>query len=536
MNNKLRSTLFRLGLEEIEQTLGDETFTLLDMLNLRNRDISHIDLVIDQLGHEELLLNRNWRTKLLEALSRDDALQLSRMLNIPSAPDPWPGLISKSYTIGSESANLLFAFFGCPAPEPTIQLSTTSILSVEPNYKLFSHQIAAYQESINILNNNSRVLLHMPTGAGKTRTAMNIISYFLRNVIDAEELIIWVAHSEELCEQAADEFKKAWKTLGNRDVCLHKAFGGYPIDLENIKGGLLIASLSLLYKRSLTQQSIFLSVAKRTPVVLMDEAHQAIAPTYKHLLEFLSLNDPNTKVIGLSATPGRGLLGSNENNELANFFCKNKVTLKVPGYNNAVEFLQAKGFLANVTYEFLKLDFSNVELSIEEKQTLREELDLPKSVIHQLGRDIKRNFEIIKRLEQEAKSDYKIILFACSVEHAHLIANILALKGFRTAALTGKTPPGQRNQIVDKYKNTDEIQILCNYGILTTGFDSPKTNMAFITRPTQSVVLYSQMVGRATRGPQAGGNENCKIVTVIDPIPGFQNIGEGFHYWEDIWE
>jgi DNA repair protein RadD len=536
MNNKLRSTLTRLGLGEIERILGDETFALLDMLNLRNESISRVDLVIDQLGHQELLLNTKWRNKLLEALSQDDALRLSRLLNISPASSPWQSLISKNYSIGSESANILFAFFGCPEPQQDQRTLATSISSITPSYKLFPHQIVAYQESINILKEKSRVLLHMPTGAGKTRTAMNIISYFLRNVIGVNELIIWVAHSEELCEQAADEFEKAWKTLGNRDIFIHKAFGDYTINLEEVKGGFLIASLSFLYKRSLSQQSVFLNISQRTPVVIMDEAHQAIAPTYKHLLELISLNDPDTKIIGLSATPGRGLLGNDENMELAHFFSKNKVTLNVPGYSNPVEFLQAQGFLANVTYEFLKLNFSNVELSLEEKQQLQVELDLPKSVLHQLGRDIQRNYEIVRRLEQEANANYKIILFACSVDHAHLIANILALKGFKAAALTGRTPPRQRSQLVRKYKDSDEIQILCNYGILTTGFDSPKTNMAFITRPTQSVVLYSQMVGRAIRGPKAGGNENCKVITVIDPMPGFQNIGEGFNYWEDIWD
>ncbi len=536
MNNKLKSTLTRLGLGEIEQILGDETFALLDLLNFKNNDISRVDLVINQLGHQELLLNNKWRNKLLEALSRDDALRLSRLLNISSASNPWQSLISKSYSVGSESANILFAFFGYPAPEQGIRGLASSISSIEPNYKLFPHQLAAYQESINILKNESRVLLHMPTGAGKTRTAMNIISYFLRNVIATDELIIWVAHSEELCEQAADEFKRAWETLGNRDVSIHKAFGDYTIDLGKVGGGFLIASLSLLYKRSLSQQSVFLDISRRTPVVLMDEAHQAIAPTYKHLLELLSLNDPETKIIGLSATPGRGLLENDENMELAKFFSKNKVTLFVPGYNNPVEFLQAEGFLANVTYDFLKLNFSNVELSLEEKQQLQDELDIPKSVIHQLGRDVQRNYEIVRRLEQEITADSKIILFACSVDHAHLIANILALKGFRAAALTGRTPSSQRSQLVNSYKNSDKIQILCNFGILTTGFDSPKTNMAFITRPTQSVVLYSQMAGRATRGPRAGGNENCKVITVIDPIPGFRNIGEGFNYWEDIWD
>ena len=78
--------------------------------------------------------------------------------------------------------------------------------------------------------------------------------------------------------------------------------------------------------------------------------------------------------------------------------------------------------------------------------------------------------------------------------------------------------------------------VLCNFGVLTTGFDAPATSAAIIARPTRSLVLFSQMVGRATRGPKAGGNAEAEIVTVIDPqLPGFGNVAEAFTNWEDVW-
>jgi superfamily II DNA or RNA helicase len=78
--------------------------------------------------------------------------------------------------------------------------------------------------------------------------------------------------------------------------------------------------------------------------------------------------------------------------------------------------------------------------------------------------------------------------------------------------------------------------ILINYGVLTTGFDAPATSAAIIARPTRSLVLYSQMVGRATRGVKAGGNAEAEIVTVVDPhLPGFGSVAEAFKNWEDVW-
>ena len=78
--------------------------------------------------------------------------------------------------------------------------------------------------------------------------------------------------------------------------------------------------------------------------------------------------------------------------------------------------------------------------------------------------------------------------------------------------------------------------VLCNYGVLTTGFDAPLTSAAIISRPTKSLVLYSQMVGRVIRGPRVGGTPEAEIWTVIDTnLPGFDSLTGAFTNWEDVW-
>ena len=85
--------------------------------------------------------------------------------------------------------------------------------------------------------------------------------------------------------------------------------------------------------------------------------------------------------------------------------------------------------------------------------------------------------------------------------------------------------------------DTPEPQLLCNYGVLTTGFDAPRTSAALIARPTKSLVLYSQMVGRVIRGPRVGGNPAAEIVTVLDHnLPGFGSVAQAFTNWEDVWK
>ena len=120
-----------------------------------------------------------------------------------------------------------------------------------------------------------------------------------------------------------------------------------------------------------------------------------------------------------------------------------------------------------------------------------------------------------------------------------MLAIVLRAQGIPTRAVTASTPPAERSAAIRWYRHhaPDETRILTNYGVLTTGFDAPRTSAALIARPTKSLVLYSQMVGRAIRGERVGGNREAEIVTVVDTgLPGFRSISEAFSNWEDVWQ
>ena len=148
-----------------------------------------------------------------------------------------------------------------------------------------------------------------------------------------------------------------------------------------------------------------------------------------------------------------------------------------------------------------------------------------------------RNLTIISKIEQLAKAHRRIIVFSSSVNHAHLISNVLRARGHDSKAITTQTSTIERSQSIEHFKSeTPGTIILCNYGVLTTGFDAPQTSCAVIARPTKSLVLYSQMVGRAIRGLKAGGNQTAEIVTVVDQqLPGFGGVADAFKNWDDIW-
>ena len=95
-------------------------------------------------------------------------------------------------------------------------------------------------------------------------------------------------------------------------------------------------------------------------------------------------------------------------------------------------------------------------------------------------------------------------------------------------------PQSRRHEILNSFRDGN-ISLLSNYGVLSTGFDAPKTDVVFIARPTASVVLYSQMIGRGLRGPTIGGTQRCKIVDVIDNLEGLPKPDEINDYFAEYY-
>jgi superfamily II DNA or RNA helicase len=164
-------------------------------------------------------------------------------------------------------------------------------------------------------------------------------------------------------------------------------------------------------------------------------------------------------------------------------------------------------------------------------------LDIPQRIINALAADEQRNLLILARTEEMVRRHSRIIVFAATKDHAVVLATVLRARGHWAYAVTGETPASDRSRIIATYRAaSDDPRVIVNFGVLTTGFDAPQTSAAVIARPTKSLVLFSQMVGRSTRGPKAGGNKNAEVATVVDTrLPGFCNMADAFNNWEDVW-
>ena len=130
-----------------------------------------------------------------------------------------------------------------------------------------------------------------------------------------------------------------------------------------------------------------------------------------------------------------------------------------------------------------------------------------------------------------------MIVFCPSVKSAEDCQEMAASAGLRSGVVTALTPSEDRSRVIEEFRQRGgDAMALFNFGVLTTGFDAPTTRGVVIARPTRSVVLYSQMVGRGLRGPRSGGNRNAWIYTVVDTsLPGFRSVADAFGNWEELW-
>jgi superfamily II DNA or RNA helicase len=236
-------------------------------------------------------------------------------------------------------------------------------------------------------------------------------------------------------------------------------------------------------------------------------------------------------VIGLTATPWRS--DSSETASLREFFGHHLMRPDSLG-DRPIAALQSRGILARVRAEKLEI-VGTPPMTAAQRSRFEQYHDLPLDYVRQLGEEESRNASILARLVALPVSS-RVLVFACSVEHAEILTMALnRLRGERCAALvTGETPRAERAAVIDRFRRGRELQFLCNVGVLTTGFDAPKVDVVCVTRPTTSAILYEQMVGRGLRGPQNGGTESCLVLDVQDEgLPdGIQSYARVMSLWD----
>ncbi|HWW74003.1 MAG TPA: DEAD/DEAH box helicase family protein, partial [Pyrinomonadaceae bacterium] len=205
------SLLSRADEETLQSMLGRSSVRLITLLDPNSANPSRLrELLLSLHTREGLLASKKSRALLFDLMRPREAELLAKTLGIRNPGDVYQALKDANIRAGSESERLLYNFFELQVPEVEGRVERPSTEQCAAQYPLFSHQRRAAREiKEQLAQDPRRVLLHMPTGSGKTRTAMHIIVDHLR----AHEAtsVVWLVYGEELCEQAATEFLQAWR-------------------------------------------------------------------------------------------------------------------------------------------------------------------------------------------------------------------------------------------------------------------------------------------------------------------------------------
>lgn len=364
-----------------------------------------------------------------------------------------------------------------------------------------------------------RTLLVLPTGGGKTLTAAY---WLLRNAVDQNKKILWLAHRHLLLEQAAEAFaRNAYTdTMVNRTVFNYRIISGMhdkPVHIQKTDRILIASKDSMI--RSLDKLKNWLNGEEIYLVI--DEAHHAVAKSYKKIIQYVADHTKSMKLLGLTATPFR--TSEDEQGALKQVFTDDIV------YKTDLDTLIKKGILATPTFIDCNTNIQFTEhLGVQALKSIENLDTLPENIANDIADNKERNRIIVEEYLHNYEKYGQTIVFALNKVHAIALNKLFNEKGKAYGIrsefiisevqdmITGITISNADNERkIEAYRN-GEIQVLINVNILTEGTDLPKTHTVFLTRPTVSTTLMTQMVGRALRGLKAGGTKEAYIVSFVD--------------------
>lgn len=341
-----------------------------------------------------------------------------------------------------------------------------SAIPVE-NGNLRKHQIDAKNAILRAWDSYGSVMLQMPTGTGKTylftSIIKDIVSYYKSRKQEINILV--VAHRIELLEQISDSLKKYGVPCGfiqgNREQHLW----------QRVQVGSI---LSLISERN------EMNVRRcRFDFIIVDEAHHTLADSYKRLFDMF----PEAKKLGVTATPWR------MNHESF-----------TPTYQTLITSPQVKWFIRN----HLLSDFDYVSVKPDSAiQKLVNSVDVAATgdFVNDALAAAFDNQKIRSKLYDsfhKYASDRKGIVYAINKQHARNIAELYTSKGYRSVNIDCDTPKDERERLISEFK-AGNIQVLVNVELFTEGFDCPDVSFIQLARPTRSLALYLQQVGRGLR-------------------------------------
>jgi DNA repair protein RadD len=320
----------------------------------------------------------------------------------------------------------------------------------------------------------------LPTGTGKSV----VIAEFCRGAIASwpDTRIMILTHVRELIAQNFAELVGLWP---DAPAGIYSA----GLNRRDLHSQILFAGIQSIHARAFDVQ--------RCDLALIDEAHlipRASNTMYRRFLDELRRINPHLKVIGFTATPYRLDSGLLHEGDGAVF---DGIAFEY-GILEAIE----SGYLSPVVSKQTdtQLDVSGVAVRGGEFVAAALEAAVDRDPI---------NRAVVAEIVEHGRTRGSWLVFCAGVDHAAHIRDIVREAGYSAETVTGDTPPAERDRLVSAFK-AGRIRCLTNANVLTTGFNAPGTDLIAMLRPTKSVGLYVQIVGRGTR--LASGKDDCLVL------------------------
>lgn len=345
-----------------------------------------------------------------------------------------------------------------------------------------------------------RQLICLPTGTGKTVIFASFPSFF-----KMKKKMLVLAHREELLEQARDKLKHA-----NPGLQVEIEQAGRRADPAS---DVVVASVPSLGRKDSGRLSRF--DPEDFYLVVVDEAHHAISSTYLRIFKKLGLLKPDTSklLVGFTATPKRG-----DGQGL------NKVFQEITFSRTLPEMIEG-GYLAPVSGYRVEtsIDLSGVKLRMGDFITSQLSLAVNNDARNAIIIDVYKKY----------LAGRQTLCFCVDVEHVHALETTFRKAGIPSAAITGATERERRREILHDFSR-GRIKVVTNCMVLTEGYDESSVEGIILARPTRSSLLYTQMVGRATRLHE--GKEKAVIIDMVDitkdhglvTLPGLFGLSDKF--------
>jgi superfamily II DNA or RNA helicase len=334
---------------------------------------------------------------------------------------------------------------------------------------------------------SGRFLLVIPTGGGKTFTAVkSVCELFEKNTLTKDlHKVLWVAHREELIEQARSSFQ-TWINNNLLDLSIDE-----DLIVEGISAG-----------------TRFLANNPSVKLIVIDEAHHSAAPSYK---PFFASNEWG--VLGLTATPSR-----HDGNPLE--FERESYSIGFPD-------LVRRGIILRPTIH--RID--GIETDV---QDLRNDQELNKLNTSE------RNLRIINALIERREIYRKVVVYVGTKEHARNLYEQLNSSVLERYYDSISYIVGDENSRKIDRKSFFEIEreisrsIIVNVQVLTEGYDDPSINAVVMAAPSRSKLYYMQALGRALRHDQKNALKAAYVLEIDDKLPNIRYRIDNRWLYSDI--